>query len=168
MGALGRSDRLIAALAAPQHGIVSRTQLLATGVTRRRIAARLDSGRLHRIPSRRLRRRAQRELRGRYVLGGVLACGAWATLSHRSAGALRALSRDGPLPAVTTSHALRPFGIEHHRMKLSPNDRTRVRGIAVTSVARTLVDLAHVLDDGGWSELCARRSSAGGGMRGNP
>ena len=39
MGAPGRSDRLIATLAAPQHGIVSRTQLLATGVTRRQIAA---------------------------------------------------------------------------------------------------------------------------------
>jgi hypothetical protein len=50
---------------------------------------------------------------------------------------------------VTTSRALRPLGIEHHRMKLSQKDRTTVRGIAVTSVARTLVDLAHVLDDGG-------------------
>ena len=49
MGARDRSDRLIAALAAPQHGLVSRTQLLATGVTRRQIAARLDSGRLHRM-----------------------------------------------------------------------------------------------------------------------
>ena len=89
MGARDRSDRLIAALAAPQHGIVSRTQLLATGVTRRQIAARLDSGRLHRMH------------RGVYAvghrpntedatwLGAVLACGAWATLSHRSAGALR-------------------------------------------------------------------------------
>ena len=149
MGALDRSDRLIAALAAPQYGIVSRTQLLATGVTRRQIAARLDSGRLHRMH------------RGVYAvghrpntedatwLGAVLACGAWATLSHRSAGALRGLSRDGLLPAVTTSRALRPLGIEHHRMKLSPEDRTTVRGIAVTSVARTLVDLAHVLDDDG-------------------
>ncbi len=80
-------------------------------------------------------------------LAAVLACGAVATLSHRSGGALRALTRDGPLPAVTTSRALLPVGIEHHRATLSPADRTTVRGIAVTSVARTLVDLAHVLRD---------------------
>jgi predicted transcriptional regulator of viral defense system/very-short-patch-repair endonuclease len=145
MGALGRSDRLIAALSAPQHGVVARSQLLATGVTRRQIAARLDSGRLHRMH------------RGVYAVGhrpttedglwlaAVLACGARATLSHRSAGALRGLTGDGPHPAVTTPRALRPRSIEHHRATLSPADRTTVRGIAVTSVARTLVDLAHIL-----------------------
>ncbi len=147
MRALDRSDRLIAAMAAPQHGVVARSQLLARGVSRSQIAGRLQAGRLHQMH------------RGVYAVGhrprtddalwvaAVLACGAGAMLSHRSAGALRALTRDGPLPAVTTSRALRPAGIEHHRATLAPADRTTVRGIAVTSVARTLADHAHLLDD---------------------
>ena len=147
MGASGRSDRLIAALAAPQHGVVSRQQLLATGVTRRQIAARLRSGLLHQMHP------------GAYAVGhraltpeavwaaAVLACREGATLSHRSAAALWRLARDGLFPAVTTSRGLRAPGIEHHRATLAPRDRTTHRGIAVTSVARTLADLAHVLDD---------------------
>jgi hypothetical protein len=147
MGASRRSDRLIAALAAPQHGVVSRQQLLATGVTRRQIAARLRAGRLHRMYA------------GAYAVGhrsrtpeavwaaAVLACREGATLSHRSAAALWRLARDGALPAVTTSRGLRTPGIEHHRATLAQRDRTVHRGIPVTSVARTLADLAHVLDD---------------------
>jgi hypothetical protein len=71
--------------------------------------------------------------------------------SDRLVAALAApqYTRDGPLPAVTTSRALHPVGIEHHRATLAPEDRTTVRGIAVASVARTLADLAHVLDDEG-------------------
>ena len=37
-------------------------------------------------------------------------------------------------------------GITTHRARLAPADRTTHRGIPVTSPARTLADLAHVLD----------------------
>ena len=98
-------------------------------------------------------------------LGAVLACGAWATLSHRSAGALRGLSRDGPLPAVTTSAA----AAARHRApshEALAEDRTTVRGIAVTSVARTLVDLAHVLDDDGLERAVREAQFRGSVARG--
>jgi hypothetical protein len=78
----------------------------------------------------------------------VLACGLDALASHQTAAALlgiRATSR--ALIDVTTArsrHGQR--GIKVHRVRrLHPEDRTIVDGIPVTSVARTLLDLAEVV-----------------------
>src|SRR4051794_87605 len=68
-------DRLLANLAASQHGVVARGQLRAAGLTDSAIARRVEAGRLHRV------RRAVYAVghpalttRGRWV-GAVLACG---------------------------------------------------------------------------------------------
>src|SRR5688500_12408853 len=83
-----RADAVIAALAEVQHGVVSRTQLLAAGVTERQVDWRLRTGRLHRI------------YRSVYAVGhralsfmgtwmaAVLAAGEGGVLSHWSAATL--------------------------------------------------------------------------------
>jgi hypothetical protein len=137
-------DRTIAAVAAPQHGVITRAQLLNAGLNAGDIAYRLRIGRLIAV------------YRGVYAVGhlppspharamaAVLACGPDAVLSHRSAGALFGLIRYHGPPEVTasTKHAVR--GIRHHRSRHI--DRTVHYGIPVTTPARTLLDLAGLLD----------------------
>lgn len=82
---------------------------------------------------------------GRYM-AAVLACGPGAVLSHRSAAALHELRPTGTLIEVTVpgrAYRQRP-GIRTHRSAtLIERDVTRVNHIPVTTVARTLFDLAE-------------------------
>jgi hypothetical protein len=81
------------------------------------------------------------------LLAAVLAGGPGAALSHRSAGKLHDISRfHPPRIAIVTIHQRRPEGVEVHRVRvLDPRDVTTHKGIPVTTVHRTLVDLADVL-----------------------
>jgi very-short-patch-repair endonuclease len=83
-------------------------------------------------------------------MAAVLACGPGAVLSHRSAAALWGLRRDGRSRVDVTAprrHGRSPDGIDAHRDgTLAPQDRAVARGIPCTSVARTLLDLAGVLN----------------------
>ena len=141
-------DQALAAAAGRQHGLLTRAQLTAAGVSETAISARLKAGRLHRVH------------RGVYAVGyrssslqtramaAVLACGPGAVLSHRSAAALWEIGPwRGPLE-VTSPRDRRPRGIVAHRSRtLTPRDVTTQRGIPVTTVPRTLIDLAEVLTD---------------------
>jgi predicted transcriptional regulator of viral defense system len=146
----GRSqpDALIARLAGRQHGVVARRQLLAAGFASGAIERRLARGSLHPLH------------RGVYAVGhtvltrqarwlaAVLASGAGAVLSHRSAATLWALGGWARrLVEVTVPRAQRARpGIELRRGPL-PDDEWTVRdGIPVTTVPRTLFDLAAVTD----------------------
>lgn len=142
-------ERTIAALASRQHGVVSLTQLLALGLSRRTIDRWLSLGRLHRV-----HRgvyavgRPARTPRSRYM-AAVLACGSGALLSHRSAAALWDLRprRDAPIDVSSSRRAgYRLAGIDLHRTRtLTAADATAIDGIPATSVARTLLDLAGVV-----------------------
>ena len=140
-------DAAVAALAVGQHGVVTRRQLLAVGLTRHGVGHRLAAGRLHAVH------------RGVYAVGhpalspdgrrlaAVLACGDGARLSHRSAAALLGLLPDEPGPLHVTVPVRRraPAGVVLHR---SPNAPAMLRlGIAVTTPARTLLDLAATAAD---------------------
>jgi very-short-patch-repair endonuclease len=127
--------------------VVTRRQIVELGLGRGAIDHQIAAGRL--IPVH----------RGVYAVGhrprtwsslwhaAVLACGDGAVLSHRSAAAHLGLRRGGPLrPEVTAPVQRRRRGISVHVGRLTEADRDEHRGIPVTSVARTLVDLAHVLD----------------------
>lgn len=140
-------ERAVVALADRQHGAVARRQLLAMGLSGRMIDLRIDSGRLHLLH------------RGVYAVGrgklsqrgqwmaAVLACGDEALLSHRSAAALWGLMRSHRLPIEVSSRSgRRRQGIAVHESRLDRSDRAAVDGIPVTSVARTLFDLAEVVD----------------------
>ncbi len=80
-------------------------------------------------------------------MAAVLACGPGAVLSHRAAAALWELTAapGGPVDVTApTRHGHR--GIRCHRCRtLEPEDATVVDHIPVTSVTRTIVDLAAIL-----------------------
>jgi hypothetical protein len=84
--------------------------------------------------------------RGRY-LAAVMACGPGAALSHRSAADLRAIRPSSGRIEVTVPAVARVIeGVPVHRTRmLDPQDFTVLDGIPITSVARTLLDLAAVL-----------------------
>jgi len=145
----GRLDAAIAALADRQHGVVARRQLLALGADRSAIDRRLLRRSL--IPLHRgVFAVGHRQLRieGRW-LAAVLAAGESAALSHRDAAALHGIRKrpESRKVSVTTSGDARstPALWVKARRTLGEEDMTVVRGIPVTSPARTLVDLAPML-----------------------
>jgi hypothetical protein len=122
--------------------------LLRAGVTAAEIEQRLQTGALirehrgvyrvgHRAPS----------VEARYM-AAVRACGEEALLSGRAAGyAFGALTGPAPPPEVTAPTERRVKGIKTRRSRrMDPRDATRFRGIPVTTLPCTLVDLAAVLD----------------------
>jgi uncharacterized protein DUF559/putative AbiEi antitoxin of type IV toxin-antitoxin system len=141
-------DARIAALADRQHGVVARRQLVAMGVGNRAIGARRSRGildPLHRgvyaFGHRRL------SIEGRWM-AAVLAAGPGAVLSHRDAAALHGMRRapQSRRVTVTTAADVQAPGLwVFARRTLDPEDVAVVRGIPVSSPARTLVDLAPML-----------------------
>lgn len=141
----------MSAIAASQHGLITRAQMLEIGfgsdVTRRRLRA----GRMICLH------------RGIYGIGGllpphapmmaaVLACGRDAVLSHLSAASLFGLvsepvaetAIDVTVPACVDR--VRP-GICVRRTNLDPDEITSHDGIPVTTPLRTLVDVTPHVDD---------------------
>jgi very-short-patch-repair endonuclease len=144
-------DAKIARIAERQHGVVTRSQLEAAGISPEAIKTRIKNGALlrehrgvyrvgHRAPS----------LLARY-LAAVLACPSGSVLAGRAAGYLLGLiSGDPPLPSVITPTDCRIPGIRTSRSRRGATaETTTFRGIPVTSVARTLVDLAAELPPDG-------------------
>ena len=82
-------------------------------------------------------------------MAAVLACGPRAVVSHFSAAAASGLrpSSRRKIEITTPDRGRRgPPDVEVHCVRrLSPHDVTSLRGIPITTVARTLVDLAGVL-----------------------
>lgn len=78
-------------------------------------------------------------------MAAVLASGTDAVLSHRSAAALWAiLPSDRARIEVTAPTVRAREGVEAHRSVIPADERTTIAGIPVTTVARTLLDLAAV------------------------
>ena len=145
------ADRFVSQLAAKQHGVAARYQLLSAGVTSQQIKVRLRNGRLHEIH------------RGVYLVGhtvppplaveqaALLAFGNEALLSHRSAANLWDLL---PYPASAKAWvtvppergATRP-GIHIARAEVPARDVRRRHGLLLTSPPRTIMDLARLLDE---------------------
>ncbi len=144
-------DRALAELAARQHGVVARWQLSQIGVSRSTWERRLASG--HLIPLHRgVAAVGHRRLRPEgHWLAAVLAAGPTAALSHRSAAALHGLRQSNAASVDVTvgGQRRRQPGIRIHRVEaLAAADVTAIDGIPATTVARTLVDLAAVIDRG--------------------
>lgn len=141
-------DEAIAELAARQHGVVARRQLVAVGVTAQMLRSRIARRQL--VPLHRgVYAAGHAKLRREgHWLAAVLAAGPDAALSHRDAAALHELgAANHQRIDVTTSRRGREErpGLTLHRSLLPAADVTTVGEIAVTSVARTLVDLAGIL-----------------------
>ncbi|MDW5596231.1 type IV toxin-antitoxin system AbiEi family antitoxin domain-containing protein [Conexibacter stalactiti] len=140
-------DAALRDLADRQHGVVSRRQITAAGLTPAMIRTRLERGSLIRI-HRGVYAVGHRRLRPQGTsLAALLAVGRGAVLSHRDAAGLHQLRPANHRDSEVTIDAKRaPIdGIRIHRAILPPDEVTRIDGLPVTTVARTLVDLACVV-----------------------
>jgi very-short-patch-repair endonuclease len=156
MGARSRTvEEICDRLASVSHGVVTRRELLAAGLTRREIAARLARGGLireypgvyrvgHRAPSDEAR-----------YLAAVRACGDGAVLSGLAAAHLYGLVKRAAPCEVTAPTERSVPGVLTHRSRRAPlTDVASHRGIPVTSVARTLVDIAGRLSPAALARAC--------------
>jgi hypothetical protein len=137
----------VATIAGRQNGVVTRTQLLVAGLTSSGIERRVASGML--IPV----------FRGVYRVGhaapsvsasytaAVLACGQGSTLGGRAAAHVQRLVKGrAPQPEVITPRKRRIEGILISRCRrVDRRDIARMNGVPITTVPRTVVDLAAVL-----------------------
>jgi hypothetical protein len=155
-------DRKVAGLAGRQHGVVGRWQLDEIGLTEQMVRTRVSHGGLNPLH------------RGVYAVGhrattvesrwmaAVLAHGPHAVLSHRSAGQLWGLHpRSRIEPEVTCPGSKKTKkGIVVHRGTLLRDEVVWVRGIPVTSVPRTMFDLAATRSEReverAWNEMEVR------------
>ncbi len=137
-------ERAIGSIADRQHGVVSRSQLIKLGLEEGAIARRLAAGRLHEVqrgvyaPGRRVLTH-----QGRWM-AAVLASGPDAVLSHWSAAALWTIRPNSrSVIDLTTPRKSRSWkGIKRHHSPLPADERMVEEGIPVTSVPRTILDLA--------------------------
>jgi very-short-patch-repair endonuclease len=134
------------ALAAAQHHLLTRAQLLELGFSERAIQHRIARGRLHPV------------YRGVYAVGrppvtrearwlaAVLRCGSDAVLSHTSAAVLWGIrsSESGVIEISVPLHVDRRVDgvVLHRRTTLSAGDLTRQDCIPVTTPICTIIDLA--------------------------
>lgn len=144
---VGSADREVAQIAGRQHGVVTLGQLLGAGLSRDVVKRRVDKGLLH--PERRgvyrVGHRAP-SLEACY-LAAVLACGETAVLSGPAAAFHFGLTKGRPPPPeVTAVGNRRVAGVVTRRVRrLDKRDVAVYRAIPVTTVPRTLVDLATSL-----------------------
>jgi Transcriptional regulator, AbiEi antitoxin len=150
-GLFGRFDTQLAELAARQHGVFGLSQLRQLGMTDDGVRKRVLRGRLHRLHRGvyALTPQSLVSREGRWM-AAVLACGPWAALSHRSAAhlfGLRPTTRAG-IDVVVPRAAIRRYdGVDVHRsLTLADEDLTAVETIPVTTLARTILDLAAVVE----------------------
>jgi very-short-patch-repair endonuclease len=149
-------EQKLARIARGSHGIVTRSQLKRAGITPEEIKQRVRRGTLlrehrgvyrvgHRAPT----------LEARY-LSAVRACGEHALLSGPSAAYLLGLLKGlAPAPEVTAPAKRRVRGVATRRSgPIDRDDATIWRGIPVTSVPRTLVDLAALLPVDALARAC--------------
>jgi very-short-patch-repair endonuclease len=146
-----RADVRVAQLAARQHGVLTAEELAECGLTPQAIAYRVRIGRLHPLH------------RGVYAVGhanvtqdgcylaAVKACGDGAVLGLWSGAMLGNFIRwedRYPDVIVLGESVPRHPRIRGHRTNYLPAQHvTMVRGIPVTTAARTLLDLAGVLPE---------------------
>jgi len=139
-------DRALGELAAQQHGVVARRQLAAIGLSEKMIVGRVRRGQLVRLHHGVYAVGHDRLRREGWWMAAVLAAGPGALLSHRDAAALHGLRPPGDhvrWEVTTTRRAASTVRIRVYATTvLVADDAATVDRIPVTSVARTLVDLA--------------------------
>ncbi len=139
-------ERAIARVAGRQDNVITREQLIAAGLGRGAIEHRVET------------RMMQRLHRGVYLLGAApptpmararaaaMACGADAVVSHRSAAEMFGLLPEAGGDVDVTVIGRNPHrqtGIWIHRVAHLPrHEVVTMRGTRITSVARTICDLA--------------------------
>ncbi len=142
-------ERDIQHTAAGQHGVITRSQLIAIGATDHEIVRHIQQGRIH------------RKYQGVYYLdstpttwlteirAALFACGPDAIASHRCAAVLWGLDGiRGRMIEVTVPYAESPEppGVIVHRTRRM-NPSTTTRAIPISTVEKNLLDLAAMLPE---------------------
>jgi very-short-patch-repair endonuclease len=127
-------------MASRAHGVVTRAELLCAGITAKEVRQRLETGALIAV------------FPGVYRVGHT----APSSEAHYLAAAhlWGLLKGPAPAPEVTAPTERRVKGVETHRARRAKRETTTWRGIAVTTPARTLVDLAAVSDETQLARAC--------------
>jgi predicted transcriptional regulator of viral defense system len=153
---VGSADHQVARIAGRQHGVVTRRQLLEAGLSREGVKRRFAKGLLHRVHRGvyRVGHRAP-STEARYM-AAVLACGESAVLSGPAAAFLFGLIKGTPpAPEVTTVANRRVIGVTTRRARhLDGREVAFHRAIPITTVPRTVVDLAGPLSLDALARAC--------------
>lgn len=139
-------DGAIRVVAAGQHAMINRRQLLAVGISSRAIDGRLSRGEWRSMH------------RGVYLTGpvipplgeemaAILTCHGPVWIGHASAAFLHKLppypAKPLPVSLIVTGAAIRRPGLRVHRVSsLEPHEVTEVEGIPVTTPTRAILDIA--------------------------
>jgi very-short-patch-repair endonuclease len=149
-------EQELARIAIASHGVVTRAELETAGITAAEIKHRLCTGALlreylgvyrvgHRAPS----------LEARY-LAAVRACGEGAVLSGRAAAHLYGVLKGAaPAPEVTAPKERKVAAVRTRRSRyMDREDVTSWRGIPVTTLPRTIVDVAAEMSVADLARVC--------------
>lgn len=142
-----KPERDVQMLARRQDGLVARRQILELGMTEAEIENRLSGGHWERVHAGVYKLGVAQLDWDQRLMAATLAAGPGAVVSHRAAAVLWRLDGIESAPVeITIPHtreARRQEVICHRARSLSDDDVTKLRGIPVTAVARTLVDLGR-------------------------
>lgn len=148
----------VRAVAATQHGVVNRSQVVMSGMTPRGLARALEAGWMEKLSPRVVRVRGsaptahQRAMAATLdAMGGVVCLGSAIALYDVGLFALE------PVHVLTTRRPHRGtahLGVVHSTTRLTGDDVTDVEGIPVTTPRRTLLDLAGRLRPERVENLC--------------
>ena len=145
-------EALLAELAKMQYGLFSRAQALGLGLSPKVIEARLRSGRWERVAPGVYGLPGASPSWRRSLMAACLQAGPGAVVSHEAAAALHGLAPfvAGPIVVMLAhgDHQHLQGGKLRQSTDLGPHHCTVVDGIPVTTVARTLVDLAGAVRPG--------------------
>ena len=149
-------EQIVGGIASGQHGVATRAQLLDAGLSEQQVVRLVRKGALI------------RRYRGVYSVGhaaasteasylsAVYACGSGALLCGRAAAHLLGLiTGQPPRPEVLCPTQRSIDGVLTHRTRSRDRrDATSCREVPVTTVPRTLVDLAAVLPQDALARAC--------------
>lgn len=145
-----RPDVLVAKLAAREKGVLSLGDLRRCGLDRQAVLVRTRNGRLHRVHHQVYAVGHPMLSLESWFLAAVKTCAPNSVLSHFAAASLRSYERwdhrDVEVTVFDGRHMARSGLRVHRTTRMDPADLSRVDGIPVTSPARTLLDLASVVD----------------------
>ena len=148
---LSCADTALRQIANEQHGAFSQRQALDAGFTRGQVTARLASGAWSALHAGVFVASTTRPSRATYAVAGRLYCGGRAWFSHLTAARLLGLDPLMTSPAVWVTVPFdvvrrpRP-GLVITRSRRVDGFTTTVQGQPTMQAARTVVDLAQVLD----------------------
>jgi hypothetical protein len=138
---------IVAKLFASQHGLATRQQLLELGVTARMISRRLTSGEWIVVHQGVYRLAGAPVSHEQALMAAVLFAGPGAAVSDRAAAILHgtwAFRADDLIEITSPRRVSLPGAVVHRGRVYDEAHIVRMRGLPVTSAARTIVDIGAV------------------------